>query len=151
MGTVGCLAQGPAEVSGNAVGEWGFWTGGFAVWYSNRDWPCRRGGAEVSIRGSLLLNGPVSSENNPPSSHLEAVSFRSREEKQMGHRSTQHADSHSPAFNVAPCLYLHVARCPQVHSLGTSPSRRQPSASLLPRWRRGRFRAVWAGGRELGV
>lgn len=48
MGTVGCLAGGPAEVSGNAVSEWGFWTGGFAVWYSNRNWPGHGGGAEFS-------------------------------------------------------------------------------------------------------
>ena len=34
-------------------------------------------GQSSASEGSLLLNGPVSLENNPPSSYLEAVSFRS--------------------------------------------------------------------------
>ena len=67
-------------------------------------------GKEFSIRRSLPLDGPVSLGKNPHSSYLEAVKFRTPEEKQTGHHSTQHTDSPFPAFSYV----LHVAWCPQV-------------------------------------
>lgn len=126
MRTLGCLSWGTAEVSGNAVHEWGFWTGGFDIWYSSKDWPCHRGGAESSASESLPLNGPVSLDKNPCRSYLEAVKFRALEEKEMGHHSAQHTLSLSCFQYGAMPSPSHGLVSPGPDHLGVSPCRRQP-------------------------
>lgn len=107
-------------------------------------------GKEFSIKSSLPLNGPVSLDKNPRSSHLEAVKFRTRRRSKWGVTalSTQTPLFLLSVYGATP--RLHVAWWPQVQTVLGSAHPEAASASLLQRWKRGSLQAVWTGGREPG-
>lgn len=103
-------------------------------------------GKEFSIRRSRPLDGPASLDKSPHGSYLEAVKFRSPEEKQTGHHSTQ---QQTPLFLLSVCCFTWPGAPKSRQSWG-QPIQKAASASLLQRWKRGSLQAVWTWGRGPG-